>query len=200
MNSVLNYPVVVFNRSWFPIHLTTVRRALCLACNDHAKIVGRDFQSYDFDNWREFSAYIETNRRVSTPSCVIAGPEAIMLTNYSKMPPRKVKFSRRNIYLRDDYTCQYCGRVPPRDELTIDHVIPRSKGGRSTWDNVVLSCYRCNLDKASKTLEEAGLRLLKKPVKPKWSLVDGVQLDVRRIDMTWQRFIDEAYWNTNLDR
>lgn len=198
--AALSMPVVVFNRSWLPVHLTTVKRALCLAFNDHAKIIDRDFQVYDFSSWRDLSIYVDSERRVLTPSCVIAAPEAIMLTNYNKMPPRRVRFSRRNIYLRDNFTCQYCGKTPPHDELTIDHVTPRSKGGKSVWENVVLACYGCNLHKSNMTVEEAGMKLRSKPVKPKWSIVSGVCLNRGQINKNWQKFIDEAYWNTGLEK
>jgi 5-methylcytosine-specific restriction endonuclease McrA len=137
-------------------------------------------------------------RTISTPSFQIAVPEVIMLTEFSRFPPRQVKFSRRNIYVRDNHTCQYCGVMPPRDELTIDHVIPRSRGGQSLWENVVLACMRCNMKKGSRLPNEAGLKLLTEPHKPHWLACSN--FNVRPIaNSLWQKFIDNAYWNTPLN-
>ncbi len=95
-------------------------------------------------------------------------PEVIALTDYDRLPMAAVTFSRRNIFKRDHYTCQYCGAQPGSEELTIDHVVPRSQGGVSTWENCVLACMACNKRKADRTPEQARMRLRKKPVRPAW--------------------------------
>ncbi len=197
MTSLLNESVLVLNRQWTAVHVTTAHRALTLLYADHAKVVAEDFQTYNFDSWRDISDYVETVGKITTPSFQIAVPEVIMLSHFQKMPPRQIKFSRRNIFLRDHHMCQYCGKVPPKEELTIDHVLPRSRGGKTTWENVVLACVRCNTRKGSKLVSEAGLTLLSEPVRPHW--LAGNQLNVRSNSPSlWQKFVDNAYWNVDL--
>jgi 5-methylcytosine-specific restriction endonuclease McrA len=112
------------------------------------------------------------------------------------MPTSAVTFSRRNIYKRDRYTCQYCGIQPGSEELTIDHVSPRSQGGLSTWENCVLACVSCNKRKADRTPEQARMPLKKPPARPAWRPLYATQHV--RID-SWSKFISEAYWNVELN-
>lgn len=93
-------------------------------------------------------------------------PAVIRLTSRVSMWKRSVRFSRKAIYLRDEYTCQYCGLQPPTSQLTLDHVIPKSKGGAKCWTNIITSCYDCNLKKANRTPEQAGMVLLSQPYRP----------------------------------
>lgn len=195
--ALLNQNVLVLNRHWTAVHVTTARRALILLYGDHARVVTEDYATHDFESWRDFSRAAENVRKISTPGYQIAIPEVILLTRFQKFPPRHVKFSRRNIYLRDNHTCQYCGVIPPRDELTIDHVIPRSRGGKTTWENVVLACVRCNTKKGNKLPSEANLQLLSTPTKPHWLACATFNTRGQGSSL-WQKFIDTAYWNTPL--
>src|SRR5688572_24967567 len=101
MTNLLNESVLVLNRQWTAVHVTTAHRALNLLYSDHARVVGEDFQTYTFDSWRDISEYVQSVGMIKTPSFQIAVPEVIMLSRFQKMPPRQIKFSRRNIYLRD---------------------------------------------------------------------------------------------------
>ena len=92
----------------------------------------------------------------------------LALARYDRLPTQAVAFSRRNIFKRDRFTCQFCGRQPGSEELTIDHVVPRSRGGTSTWENCVLACVPCNARKANRTPEQAGMKLRRAPVRPAW--------------------------------
>ena len=198
MPSALNQSVLVLNRHWAAIHVTNANRALVLLYGERAKVVADDYSTHDFNSWRDLSQLIESVSKIATPSFRIAVPEVIILTHYHKVPPRQVKFSRRNIYLRDDHTCQYCGKIPPKEELTIDHVLPRSRGGRTTWENVVLACIKCNMKKGSKLVNEAGMRLMSEPRKPHWLACS--QFTVKApVSSLWQKFVDSAYWNVPLD-
>lgn len=196
--SVLNYGVLVLNRNWTAVHVCTVRRALSLVVEDLAKIVTEDYQSFDFDSWRDLSAASPPGQpMIHTPHYAIRAPEVIVLSRYNRIPPRRVRFNRRNIFLRDNFTCQYCGTRPPRDELTIDHILPRSRGGLSSWENVVLACARCNSRKSNRLPNEVGMRLLRRPKKPHWlSCANFMPGDSGRT--LWQQFVDTAYWNTSL--
>ena len=197
MSNTLSQSVLVLNRHWTAVHVTSANRALVLLYGDRARVVADDYSTHDFESWRDLSEVMESVSKISTPSFQIAVPEVIILNHFHKIPTRQVKFSRRNIYLRDNHTCQYCGKIPPKEELTIDHVIPRSRGGRTNWENVVLACIKCNMKKGSKLVQEAGLKLLSEPKKPSW--LAGSQFNVKSpVSSFWQKFLDSAYWNVSL--
>jgi 5-methylcytosine-specific restriction endonuclease McrA len=157
--TVLNSKVLVLNRSYMPVHVTSVRRAFVLLYQDIAHAVDEQYRTFDFKSWSELAVSVEHDT-VGLVSRVIRVPRVILLVAYDRIPKRHVRFSRYNIYARDGNMCQYCGRHFPRTELNLDHVIPRSRGGMATWDNVVCSCHRCNRRKGGRTPEEAGMRLL----------------------------------------
>ena len=198
MQSLLNESVLVLNRHWTAVHVTSARRALVLVFSEHARVVSEDFSTHDFGSWREFTRMSESVKKISTPGFQVLLPEVVMLTQFNRFPPRSVKFSRRNIYLRDNHTCQYCGCLPPKDELTIDHVIPRSRGGKSVWENVVLACMKCNMRKGNLLVNQAGMKLLSVPRKPHWLSCAQYNLRPAHQSSLWQKFIDSAYWNTSL--
>ncbi|MCD6082939.1 HNH endonuclease, partial [Candidatus Aerophobetes bacterium] len=136
---------------------------------------------------------------IRTITYKIKVPRVILLMIYDKLPPREVKFTRRNIYRRDKNTCQYCGKTFRPEELNIDHVVPLSRGGKDTWENVVCSCISCNLRKGNKTLKEAGMRLIRKPKKPEWRTF--IKENLANIkEESWKSFLDVAYWNVELDQ
>ncbi|MFN3681167.1 MAG: HNH endonuclease [Nitrospira sp.] len=109
---------------------------------------------------------------------------------------RAVKFSRINIFTRDGYTCQYCNQRFRTEDLTFDHVIPIAKGGKKTWENIVTACWRCNNRKSGRTPEEAGMKLKKRPEKPKWSPMITITIGIRNTPESWR---DYLYWNMELD-
>jgi len=193
---MLNQSVLVLNRSWLAIHVCDVRRALTLLALGFARVVTEEFETHDFHSWREMSLYARNNY-LNTPRFKLLIPEIIVLTNYNSVPPRRVKFSRRNIFERDRYTCQYCDRQPERSELSVDHVVPKSRGGTTTWSNVVLACTECNARKRDHLPEETGMRLRRPPREPPWRPGAGFRLRAGR--RSWGRFVDLAYWELNLD-
>ena len=164
---MLNSSVLVLNRSYLPIHVTSVRRAFTLIYHGTALAVNGEYETFDFDSWRLQSSAGE--ERVGTPSGDIRVPRVIVLRSYDRVPQRHVRYSRLNIFARDKFTCQYCGDKPPRAQLNLDHVIPRALGGRTTWENVVCSCVECNRRKGGRTPAQARLRLLRRPVRPRWT-------------------------------
>jgi 5-methylcytosine-specific restriction endonuclease McrA len=130
-------------------------------------------------------------------SRAIRVPEVIVLVQYDRAPRRHVPFSRRNLYRRDHYTCQYCGSRPGTENLSIDHVVPRSFGGHTTWTNCVLACIRCNIRKSNRSPEKAAMRLLRKPFKPRW--IPQVALPKGIVKRSWSQFISERYWEVELE-
>ena len=190
---------LVLNRSWTAISTTPVRNAICLVVRDVARAVCTEtLTPHDFDSWAELSrGRSEGGEFISTVSLRIRVPEVVVLRHYAGFPKRTVAFSRRNLYRRDGFTCQYCGAQPGTELLSIDHVVPRSRGGRSTWENCVLSCLDCNKRKASRTLDEAGLRLGRRPLRPRGGPAFEISLGTRRA--SWERFVSERYWNIELE-
>lgn len=193
---MLNRGVLVLNKHWLAVHICNVRRSLVLLYQDLARVVTEEYELHSFESWRDISRFARDGV-IRTPSFQLIIPEVIMLTRFAKCPPRQVKFNRRNIYLRDNYACQYCGRTPSRDDLTIDHLVPRSRGGRSVWQNVVLACTDCNARKGNHLLSECALNLLRRPKKPHWTACVRVS-DYESHRPMWQKFIDNVYWNVPL--
>lgn len=194
---MLNEPTLVLNRSWVAISTTTVRDALSLVYRGVARVIQPEtYATHDFTSWADL-AVTKDQPAIHTVRLRIRVPEVILLTTHDKLPARTVPFSRRNLYRRDGFRCQYCGRRQPSNELSIDHVVPRSRGGRTTWDNCVLACIPCNVRKGNKMLSEAGMRLVRSPDKPDWSPCLTVTIARRRA--SWEKFISEQYWNVALD-
>jgi 5-methylcytosine-specific restriction endonuclease McrA len=215
---VLQRPTLVLNRNWQAVNVATVARALVLVWNGSARVVDpNDYQLYTWADWsaqrpRAGDPFIQAVR------FRLRVPEVIALSGYDRLPRGAVTFSRRNIFKRDHNTCQYCGcqagkkgtgpicrngpegaahklDLSPFCELTIDHVLPRSQGGVSSWDNCVLACVACNKRKADRTPEQARMRLRKKPVRPAWKPLyaeHGMRI------ASWSKFVSEAYWNVTL--
>ncbi len=131
---------------------------------------------------------------VHSPSTEIRIPSVVVLKDYVK-PARTAAFTRFNLFLRDEFTCQYCGS---KGEMTFDHVVPRARGGRTTWENVVASCSPCNLHKGSKTLGQAGMRLRSSPVRPDPSRLQnlGRKFPPNYLHESW---MDYLYWDAELD-
>ena len=195
--SVLNTKVLVLNRSYLPVHVTVVRRALSLLYQGIAQAVDDELRTFDFASWADLAADEDS---VGTVDRAIRVPRVILLQYYDRVPRRYVRFSRFNIYARDQNRCQYCGRQFPRSELNLDHVVPRMKGGTSVWENVVCSCHRCNRIKGGRTPAEAGMKLIRQPRRPQWTPFMTEAFSLRRYK-EWLPFlsaVDAAYWNTEL--
>jgi len=188
---------LVLNRNWQPVNVATVARALVLLWNESARAVDpADYRTYAWEDWSRLRPR-EGERFIQAVQFRLRVPEVITLSDYDRLPAASVTFSRRNIFKRDRFTCQYCGVQPGSEELTLDHVVPRAQGGESRWDNCVLACMECNRRKANRTPEQAGMRLKHKPVRPTWSPLYAFR-DVR-IE-SWSKFVSEAYWNVELEK
>ena len=204
--SPLDASVLVLNKMFMAVHVISVRRAFCLLCKYQAEVVAVEdgqYTSYDFESWAELSAYRASHFReehddwVRTPTVEIQAPRVIRLLDYDKVPRQSVKFNRRNIFARDHNQCQYCGRKFVTSELSLDHVIPRSQGGGTTWENIVCACVDCNVRKGGRTPRQANMTLIRKPEKPKRSPVLNLKLSQKKYQ-TWQAFLDNAYWSVEL--
>ncbi|MFN7974615.1 MAG: HNH endonuclease [Acidobacteriota bacterium] len=179
--------VLVLNKLYQAIHITTVRRAFCLLAKGHVRVVAPDLRTYTFEEWLLLEPG-ENEESVVTPTRRLAVMRVVLLIDFDRIPRREVKFSRRNVYLRDGCRCQYCGRKLPMSDLNLDHVIPISRGGKSTWENVVSSCIGCNSRKRNRYPEEAGLTLLRRPERPRWQAFFGATVR-DGIHESWKTFL-----------
>ena len=140
----------------------------------------------------------EYNREIHSISLTVKLPSVVRLLYriHTAHGHRQVKFSRVNIFTRDKYACQYCGKKCRTEELTFDHLVPIAKGGRKTWENIVTACVRCNHVKSGRTPEEAGMKLIKKPHRPKWSPSITVTIGIRHTPETRRAYLS---WNRELE-
>ncbi|HVT44445.1 MAG TPA: HNH endonuclease [Thermoanaerobaculia bacterium] len=194
-DAMLDGHVLVLNRHFHAIQITSIRRAFTLLYKGHVRAVDADYRTYDFENWQDIPVQA-SDAYISTPSRRILIPHVVQLLQFEKMPRQEVKFSRGNIYLRDQNRCQYCGKRFSSSELSLDHVIPISRGGRSSWENVVCACLPCNVKKGNKLLSECGIRLTRQPHRPKWHPLHRLQ--GRNYPDIWKNFLDQAYWSVEL--
>ncbi len=198
---MLTSPVLVLNRYFVPVTIISVRRAFLMLYNGAAKAVGSDYETFDFESWSEISTIKERDEAIRTVSAVIKTPRVIILVRYEGFVRKEAKFNRMNIFRRDGGACQYCLRRFSRSELTIDHVVPRSQGGKSTWDNVVCCCISCNRKKGGRTPEQSRMSLIKKPKKPLWDPFSNVYIRAVKYK-EWEpflNFVDISYWNVELE-
>ena len=191
--------VLVLNKHYQPVHVTSVKRAFTLLYVGAARVIEPDFSTFDFDSWAELAVATQHDV-IHTMTRAIRVPRVIVLQMYDRLPKTRVRFSRLNIYARDDNTCQYCQQKLPRSNLNLDHVIPRARGGRTTWENVVCCCVPCNLKKGAKLPHEAHMKLMRAPFRPKWTPTFRAPNGkvAHREGLPFLGLVDASYWNTEL--
>ena len=201
----------MLNAHYMALRVVSVRRAITMLFKTNldrdplAEVIHVEdgqYMSYNFDDWRELSALqreFEPAKYdwIRSVRFQIAVPRIIGLLGYDRLPRHDVKFNRRNVYARDRSQCQYCGRRFTTSELSLDHVGPRSQGGKASWTNVVASCLKCNVKKGGRTPAQAHMHLLREPVKPRRSPVISIKLADSRYH-SWKQFLNNAYWNVEL--
>ena len=204
----LESSVLVLNKFYAAVHVVNVKRAFAMLCKESAEVVSIDdgqYNSYDFTSWVDVSAFKaecelpdeERYDSIKTFSLEIRVPKIIRLVVYDKLPKATIKFNRKNIFARDKNKCQYCGKKVPTSELSLDHVIPRTQGGTSNWKNIVCACTNCNKRKGGRRPEEAGMRLICKPVKPNHCPIIQLKLGSNKYN-SWKQFLNNAYWDVPL--
>src|SRR5713226_5267274 len=152
---ILNSKVLILNRSYLPVHVTSVKRAFALLYQGVARAVDEQYRTFDFESWRDLSIELH-HERVGVVGGAIRVPRVLLLIAYERVPKRHVRFSRFNICARANNTCQYCGKGLPRTELNPDHVIPRSRACRSSCEIGVSFCHSCNRRTGGHSPKEAG--------------------------------------------
>lgn len=172
MEPFLNTQVLVLNRLWQPVNICSARRALILLYLGHAQVVyadeENDFSMHDIQSWTDRSHQYTGSEVIRTISICLRIPRIIVLSIFDRLPKKDVKFTRQNVFERDNYTCQYCNQRHEPRNLNLDHVRPRDKGGKTTWENVVCSCVHCNSKKGNKLAKEVNMYPLREPKAPRW--------------------------------
>ena len=204
-NSSLYSDVLVLNKHYAAIRVVPAREAFCLLFRRIAEVLSVEdggYYTYDFETWRELSelhAEYEKHEHewIRCVQFELAVPRIVRLVAYDHLPRREVKFTRRNIYARDHGRCQYCGKRFPTSELSLDHVVPKSRGGQGTWTNIVCCCVGCNSRKGGRTPAEAHMKLVTVPDKPRRCPAVTLRLTSRKY-ASWKQFLSEAYWNVEL--
>ena len=193
MEVLLDHSVLVLNRFWQPVQTCSARRALKLLCLGHAQVVQTDgedrYKTHSLESWAEHSSTALVEELIHSVRMALRVPRIIVLSLYDKIPRMEVRLTRRNVFLRDKFTCQYCAKIFPELDLNLDHVMPRDKGGPTTWQNIVTSCIRCNTRKANKLPHEANMFPLSKPAIPRRRPMYGLR-NRGAHDESWRQFLD----------
>jgi 5-methylcytosine-specific restriction endonuclease McrA len=203
--SALSLNVLVLNRSFVAVHVTNVRRAITLLFRQLAEVVHIEegqFAAYSLESWRELSMLRAEfagpeEDWVRGVGFDLQAPRVIRLVTCDRGPRQGLRFNRRNVFARDGNLCQYCGLHFPTSELSLDHVVPRSRGGITSWENIVCACVACNVRKGGRTPQEARMKLVCQPVKPKRSPLLSIKLGNPKY-ASWKSFVDSAYWTVDL--
>jgi 5-methylcytosine-specific restriction endonuclease McrA len=191
MTDILSLPVLVLNRNLSPVQVTTVKRAIVLLYGGAALALDEVGDSYDFEIWRGLPLR-DDDDGIAIVGGALRAPRVVHLLRYDRTPRVTVRLTRRNLMFRDAHQCQYCGRRPPLRDLNIDHVLPRSRGGDDTWENLVTACRPCNLKKGWKTPDEANMRLARRPFRPKWTMTAQILLGSGWKFKEWDQFLKAA--------
>lgn len=211
--SALGLSVLVLNRSFVAVHVVNVRRAIGLLFRRLAEVVhveAGQYAAHNLESWRELSQLWAEFRDAAVGDALPAhddwvraigyelqAPRVIRLTEYDRVPRQSLRFNRRNVFARDGNRCQYCGQQFPMSELSLDHVVPRSRGGTTSWENIVCACVACNVRKGGRTPQEARMDLIRLPARPKRSPMLALKLGNPRYE-SWKNFVDRAYWLVDL--
>jgi 5-methylcytosine-specific restriction endonuclease McrA len=195
----LSASVLVLNRLFMAVHIVNARRAFCLLFRELAEVIHLEngyYANYNFSAWREMSELWAEEKKphedwIRAVNFEIQVPRVIRLFRYDRLPRRNVRFSRRNLFARDGFQCQYCSRELPPSQLSVDHVVPRSRGGLTIWENVVTCCLSCNVKKGGRTPKEARMKLASPPRTPRHNPVLAMKIGSPKYE-SWRTFVDSA--------
>ncbi len=194
---ILRHNVLVLNKNWFPIGVENIIYSIGKVFGETANIVDESsFNVYSWDQWlKKFSYYKDEDcpeqyEYISTTRKKIRIPVVVVLCGYDKIPKIEIHLTRKNLLIRDRYSCQYTNKKVRANNATIDHVTPRSKGGKHVWENVVICSREANSKKGDRTPEQAGMKLLRTPRKPAWNPVFLSKM-TKNVSQAWEKFMSE---------
>lgn len=209
-SGALQASVLVLNRGYAAIHIVGVRRAFGLLYRELAEVIHLEslppkaatFANYDFLSWREMSELRAGFKQphedwIRAVNFEIQVPRVIRLLGFDRLPRQRLHLNRRTVLARDEHCCQYCGRHFPAHELSLDHVIPRSRGGTTSWENVVCACLECNIHKGGRTPHEANMKIIRRPVRPQQNPVLLLKLSNPKYEV-WKTWLNGSHWNLGI--
>ena len=195
----LNASVLVLNRHFMATRVITAKHAFVLLFREVAEVIDIEegqFNNYDFTMWCELSRMRIEDKHphddwIRAVNFEVQVPRIVRLTRFDRQHATTLRLNRRNLFARDDHRCQYCGQVLPMNQLSLDHVLPRSRGGETTWENIVASCVKCNTKKGGRTPQEARMKLMRHPVRPSHNPLLSVKLGNPKYE-SWKSFLPRA--------
>jgi len=185
----LHLPVLVLNRYYQPVRITTARRAFRLLYTGNASALDDHGERYDFGCWRVLPVRNGIDDAVPIVSGALRVPRIVHLNRYARVRRPAVRLTRQNLMLRDGHQCQYCGSRATLRNLDLDHVLPRSRGGEDSWQNLVTACQPCNRRKGRRTPQEASMPLIRRPAMPRWSLAVQLLVCASTAYKEWEPFL-----------
>lgn len=198
MKVLLQESVLALNKEYLAIAVIAAKDAISNLFTGKASVITESYELYSFEEWAKITKVFESDEEVSTryagilrsPSIEIFVPQVVIFTESEYTSPHvaNMRFSRRNILQRDHNKCQYCGNALRASEASIDHIIPKSKGGMNTWQNLVTACIYCNAKKGDKLLSEIGWKLLQQPTEPQWKSHIGTPFNQVKKEY-WKNFL-----------
>ncbi len=199
-SDTLSTSVLVLNRLYMAVHVVNVRRAFGLLFCRLAEVIHLEegtFANYDFHAWREISELRAEMKQphddwIRAVNFEIQAPRVVRLLFYDRVPKHSLRLNRHTVFARDGNRCQYCGRSFSKSQLSLDHVIPRSHGGTTTWENVVCACLKCNIRKGGRTPHAARMKLVTKPVRPKRSPLLMLKLSNPKYE-SWKTWLNGVF-------
>lgn len=211
--NVMSLQVLSLNKVYQPLGLISVKDAVDAIFAERAEIIDEEinggFSSHNVNSWMELSLLkgmmMEESKDdideiwINRIEPYFIAPKVIRYLNYDKSHIKQVKFSRRNIIARDNQTCIYCNKKFSIEDLQLEHIIPRSRGGKTTWTNTATACHKCNQKKANRTPKEANMKLHWKPIKPKFLPKNNNILGRHPQYKFWEQFVSDLYWSTELE-
>ena len=198
---ITNAPVLILDKTYAPVKVGKTKDAICALFSGKAQVIDQDYNLYDFYEWCEFTKQNKSNenilkrysKTINSPKFSLFVPHTIYVPIVCKNPilrgrKKHFKYTRKGVFKRDNLKCQYCGKPGTKNSMTLDHVIPRSRGGGNSYENVVTCCMPCNAKKGNFLVSELGWKLLSNPKQPSWVAYIGANWpDVYRQE--WEKFL-----------
>lgn len=198
---ITNAPVLILDKTYAPVKVGKTKDAICALFSGKAQVIDQDYNLYDFYEWCEFTKQNKSNenilkrysKTINSPKFSLFVPHTIYVPIVCKNPilrgrKKHFKYTRKGVFKRDNLKCQYCGELGTKNSMTLDHVIPRSRGGGNSYENVVTCCMPCNAKKGNFLVSELGWKLLSSPKQPSWvSYIGANWPDVYRQE--WEKFL-----------
>lgn len=186
---LIHEPALVLNFNWQPVNFLPIGTCIATLLRDMAAVVHPEtFEPLSFEQWMERAP--ADSRMIKTTGRHVPAPDVIVLKKFGSLPPRRVGFNRQNLFIRDEHSCQYCGDELPGSKLQVEHVLPRSRGGPTSWENTVAACADCNSRKADKTPAEAKMKLRKQPTAPRWK--PAIRPPRGEVRPMWKQFLRQG--------